>query len=124
MFLWHLGPFLCAKFSVRKFSCAKELTFRRSACKFCLRHKTISLKLVQSSKLFQNNNIKCLKTPIYQNSMMLTTNLYCFTAESMFMDIEKHKIESILSAHSSQKFQMERGRSRLPKRSAKRKLVP
>ena len=26
-----LGPFLCAKFSVRKFGCAKEFTFRRSA---------------------------------------------------------------------------------------------
>ena len=25
-----LGPFLCAKFSVNKFGCAKVLTFRRS----------------------------------------------------------------------------------------------
>ena len=31
MFYGILGPFLCAKMSVRKFGCAKELTFRRSA---------------------------------------------------------------------------------------------
>ena len=31
--LWWLGPFLCAKFSVRKFGCKKELTFKRSSAR-------------------------------------------------------------------------------------------
>ena len=34
MFYGILGPYLCAQFSVRKFGCAKELTFRRFASLF------------------------------------------------------------------------------------------